>query len=71
MCAIVEAYPGNSGAFVRCIGRWSMTGLMVGNMIGSGIFGVAGELTKLLGPLSLIAILVVPPRGVARACRFA
>jgi len=56
--AIVEAYPGNSGAFVRCIGRWSMTGLMVGNVIGSGIFGVTGELTKLLGPPSPIAMVV-------------
>ena len=58
MSAIVEAYPCNSGAFVRCIGRWSMTGLMVGNVIGSGIFGVTGELSKLLGRPSPIAMLV-------------
>jgi len=35
--------------FVRAIGRWSMIGLIVGNIIGAGIFGVTGELTRLLG----------------------
>jgi basic amino acid/polyamine antiporter, APA family len=34
---------------VRSIGKWGLTGLMVNAMIGSFIFGVPGELIKLLG----------------------
>jgi APA family basic amino acid/polyamine antiporter len=44
--------------FVRAIGRWSMTGLVVGNVIGAGIFGVTGELTRLLGRPSPLAMVV-------------
>jgi APA family basic amino acid/polyamine antiporter len=36
----------------RSIGRWALIGLMINNMIGSGIFGVPGELVRLLGTMS-------------------
>jgi amino acid transporter len=43
-------------AFVRSIGRWTMTALVINCIIGSGIFGVPGELTRLLGRASPIAM---------------
>lgn len=45
-------------AFVRSIGRWAMTALVVNCIIGSGIFGVPSELSRLLGRASPIAMLV-------------
>lgn len=44
-------------AFVRCIGRWTMTALIINCIIGGGIFGLPGELTRLLGPASPIAMI--------------
>lgn len=48
---------------VRAIGRWALTGLMINNIIGSGIFGVPAELIRLVGSSSpwvfLLAGLVV------------
>lgn len=45
-------------AFVRSIGRWSMTALVVNSIIGNSIFGLPGELTRLLGRASPLAMLV-------------
>src|ERR1700746_1253287 len=36
-------------AFIRAIGRWTMTALVINCIIGSGIFGLPTELTRLLG----------------------
>jgi basic amino acid/polyamine antiporter, APA family len=36
----------------RVIGRWALTGLMINSVIASGVFGVPGELLKLLGRAS-------------------
>lgn len=36
-------------AFVRSIGRWTMTALVVNSIIGNSIFGLPGELSRLLG----------------------
>ncbi len=44
--------------FVRSIGRWSMTGLVVNCIIGSGIFGLPGELNRLLGRASPLAMIL-------------
>jgi amino acid transporter len=44
-------------AFVRSIGRWTMTALVINCIIGGGIFGVPGELTRLLGRASPIAMI--------------
>lgn len=44
--------------FVRTIGRWAMTGLVINCIIGSGIFGVPGELIRLLGAASPLAMVV-------------
>src|SRR5262245_46384964 len=43
-------------ALVRSIGRWTMTALVINCTIGSGIFGVPGELTRLLGRASPLAM---------------
>jgi len=45
-------------AFIRTIGRWAMTGLVINGVIGSGIFGVPGELTRTLGRASPFAMLL-------------
>jgi basic amino acid/polyamine antiporter, APA family len=36
----------------RSIGRWALTGVMINSVIASGIFGVPGELLRLLGRMS-------------------
>ena len=43
--------------FIRAIGRWTMTALVINCVIGSGIFGVPVELTRLLGRASPLAML--------------
>ena len=42
----------------RSIGVWALIGLMLNNMIGSGIFGVPGELASMLGRLSPVACIL-------------
>jgi len=44
--------------FARSIGRWALTGLVINCIIGSGIFGVPGELNRLLGRASPMAMIV-------------
>src|SRR5215472_9300251 len=44
--------------FVRSIGRWTLTALVINSVIGSGIFGVPGELTRLLGRASPFAVIL-------------
>src|SRR6266581_7411716 len=41
---------------VRSIGRWTMTALVINCIIGIGILGFPGELTRLLGRASPIAM---------------
>lgn len=43
--------------FVRSIGRWTMTALVINCIVGSGIFGLPGELTRLLGRASPFAMI--------------
>jgi basic amino acid/polyamine antiporter, APA family len=45
-------------AVQRSIGRWALIGLMINSIIGSGIFGVPGELYRLLGVASPLAVLL-------------
>jgi basic amino acid/polyamine antiporter, APA family len=45
-------------SFVRAIGRWTMTALVVNCIIGSGIFGLPSEVTHLVGRASPIAMIV-------------
>jgi amino acid transporter len=45
-------------AFVRSIGRWAMTALVINCIIGGGIFGLPGELTRLLGRASPFAMIL-------------
>src|ERR1700674_253100 len=44
--------------FIRSIGRWTMTALVINGIIGSGIFGVPSELIRLLGRASMIAMII-------------
>ncbi|HUO26075.1 MAG TPA: APC family permease [Candidatus Aquilonibacter sp.] len=52
-----EPKPGRSG-LLRSIGRWAMTGLVINCIIGSGIFGLPGELNRLVQRASPIAMIV-------------
>src|SRR5262249_43007512 len=45
-------------AFLRCIGRWTLTALFINCIIGGGIFGVPGELNRMLGRASPFAMLL-------------
>ena len=45
-------------ALIRSIGRWTLTALVVNAIVGSSIFGLPSELTRLLGRASPIAMLV-------------
>jgi len=42
--------------FTRSLGRWAMTALVINCVIGSGIFAIPSELTRLVGWLSPLAI---------------
>jgi basic amino acid/polyamine antiporter, APA family len=44
-------------AFVRSIGRWAMTALVINCIIGGGIFGLPSELTRMLGRASPFAMI--------------
>jgi len=44
--------------FIRAIGRWTLTALVINAVIGSGIFGLPSELTRLLGRASPVAMVV-------------
>jgi basic amino acid/polyamine antiporter, APA family len=44
-------------AFVRSMGRWTMTALVINCIIGGGIFGLPGELSNLLGRASPFAMI--------------
>ena len=44
--------------FLRKVGRWSLAGLVINSVIGSSIFGLPAELTRLLGPASTLAVLI-------------
>ncbi|MGH7973818.1 MAG: amino acid permease, partial [Limisphaerales bacterium] len=43
---------------IRSIGRWSLTALAINCIIGSGIFGVPGELMKTVGRASPLAMVL-------------
>jgi APA family basic amino acid/polyamine antiporter len=55
--------------FVRSIGRWAMTALVINCIIGGSIFGLPGELARLLGEASPFAmILAALGMGVILSC---
>jgi APA family basic amino acid/polyamine antiporter len=43
--------------FIRAIGRWTMTALVINSIIGSGIFGLPSEVTRLVGRASPLAMI--------------
>jgi len=43
---------------VRAIGRWSLVALTVNSVIGSGVFGLPATVAGLLGPRSVLAVLI-------------
>jgi len=43
---------------VRALGRWTLTGLVLNSIIGSGIFGLPGAIAKLLGPAAPVSYIV-------------
>lgn len=44
--------------FIRSIGRWTLTALVINAVIGSGIFGMPSELSRLLGRASPLAMVM-------------
>jgi amino acid transporter len=44
-------------SFIRSIGRWGFVGLVVNSVVGSGIFGIPGELIRFLGSASPVIVL--------------
>src|SRR4051812_15100913 len=42
--------PGEEPQLIRAIGRWTLTALVVNAVIGGGIFGLPGDVAKLIGP---------------------
>jgi amino acid transporter len=56
-------------AFVRSIGRWTFTALIINGVIGSGIFGVPGKLIDTVGQASPIAMILAGlGMGIIVAC---
>jgi basic amino acid/polyamine antiporter, APA family len=54
---------------VRAIGRWSLAALALNSIIGSGIFGLPATVAGLLGPKSILAVLIAGvAMGVIMAC---
>ncbi len=58
-----------SAGLVRAIGRWSLTGLVLNSIIGSGIFGLPSVVSGLLGRAGIYAYLIAAAGiGVIMAC---
>jgi APA family basic amino acid/polyamine antiporter len=56
-------------ALIRAIGRWALAGLAINVIIGGGIFGLPGELNRLLGPASPLALIAgAIAMGIMMAC---
>jgi len=54
---------------LRAIGRWSLTALVINSIIGSGIFGLPATVAGLLGPRSVVAVLIAGvAMGVVVSC---
>src|SRR4029077_9784831 len=45
-------------SFIRSIGRWTMTGLVINATIGSSMYGLPGQLSHLLGRASPLAVVL-------------
>jgi basic amino acid/polyamine antiporter, APA family len=45
-------------AFIRSIGRWTMTGLVINATIGSSMYGLPGQLSHLVGRASPLAVVL-------------
>jgi basic amino acid/polyamine antiporter, APA family len=60
---------GSNEGLVRAIGRWSLAALTVNCIIGSGVFGLPSVLAGLVGPASVLAIILAAvAMGVIMAC---
>src|SRR5579864_266781 len=57
-CYTLRQFIRGSVPFIRAIGRWTMTALVINCIIGSGIFGLPSELTHMLGRASPIVMIV-------------
>ena len=61
--------PPNQPALVRAIGRWTLTALVVNSIIGSGIFGLPGDVARQVGHAAPLAYLIAALGiGVIMAC---
>ena len=48
----------NEEKLIRGIGRWDLTAIVINTVIGAGIFGLPSKAYALIGPYSLIAIVI-------------
>jgi len=59
----------NQPALVRAIGRWTFTALVINSIIGSGIFGLPGDVARYVGHAAPLAYLLAALGiGVIMAC---
>jgi len=59
----------SSPGLVRAIGRWSLTGLAINTIIGSGIFGLPDDIARRVGPAAPLAYIIAALGiGVVMAC---
>ena len=66
---MAESPPTKEKALVRAIGRWSLAALVVNCVIGSGVFGLPSLYAGLVGPASVLAVLLAGAgTGVVTAC---
>lgn len=50
--------PTDNAKLIRAIGRWSLTALVINNIIGSGIFGLPDDVARLVGPAGIWAYVI-------------
>ena len=55
---LADGERGTADGLVRAIGRWSLVALTINCVLGSGIFGLPGQISSLLGRLSPWAVLL-------------
>jgi len=67
----IRGEPSASPVLKRSLGLWMATALVIGNMIGSGVFLLPASLASAAGPISIVAWLVTGLGALALALVFA
>src|SRR5581483_3574693 len=67
----IRGEPAAAPELKRSLGLWMATALVIGNMIGSGVFLLPASLASAAGPISIVAWLVTGVGALALALVFA